>query len=201
MTEPNRDMSQDPEDLDTTAAEEAQAEADLEAQVNEALSDVDLDDDGNVSGVESELAERTEDLLRMTAEYANYRKRTERDRVVAIETAKSKTLEKFLPILDDLELADKHGDLKEGPLKAFADKFTGIITGEGLAAFGAEGDVFDPERHEAVQDLSSGEDKVIGTVLRKGYMVGERLVRTAMVIIADPAEANPGEAEAEPENG
>lgn len=187
MTEPQRDdMSQDPEDLDATAAE-AQAEADLEAQVEEALADVDLDEDGTVTTVEAELAERTEDLLRMTAEYANYRKRTERDRAVAIETAKSKTLEQFLPILDDLELAAKHGDLEEGPLKAFADKFTNIITGQGLEAFGAEGDVFDPERHEAVQDLSSGEEKVIGTVLRKGYLVGERLVRTAMVIIADPA--------------
>lgn len=202
MTEPNRDMSQDPGDPDVTdtegttpeaaeaeaaAAEEAQAEADIEAQVNEALADVDLDDDGDVDTVEAELAERTEDLLRVTAEYANYRKRTERDRTVAIEVAKSKALEKFLPILDDLELADKHGDLKEGPLKAFADKFTNIITGQGLVAFGAEGDEFDPERHEAVQDLSSGEEKVIGTVLRKGYLVDERLVRTAMVIIADPA--------------
>ncbi|MFV8381565.1 nucleotide exchange factor GrpE [Corynebacterium hindlerae] len=204
MTEPNRDMSQDPGDPEITdteatspeaaeseaaAAEEAQAEADLEAQVNGALADVDLDDDGEVSTAEAELAERTEDLLRMTAEYANYRKRTERDRKVAIDTAKAKVIEKFLPILDDLELAEKHGDLEAGPLKAFADKFTNTITAEGLVAFGAEGDEFDPERHEAVQDLSSGEEKVIGTVLRKGYLVGERLIRTAMVIIADPAEA------------
>ncbi|QMV84494.1 nucleotide exchange factor GrpE [Corynebacterium hindlerae] len=203
MTEPNRDMSQDPGDPEITdteatspeaaeaeaaAAEEAQAEADLEAQVNEALADVDLDD-GEVDDTEAQLAERTEDLLRMTAEYANYRKRTERDRKVAIDTAKAKVIEKFLPILDDLELAEKHGDLAEGPLKAFADKFTNTITAEGLVAFGAEGDEFDPERHEAVQDLSSGEEKVIGTVLRKGYLVGERLIRTAMVIIADPAEA------------
>ncbi|MEJ5927744.1 nucleotide exchange factor GrpE [Corynebacterium sp. H128] len=204
MTEPNRDMSQNPGDPDITdqeatspeaaeaeaaAAEEAQAEADLEAQVNEALADVDLDEDGEVNDVEAQLAERTEDLLRMTAEYANYRKRTERDRVGAIAAAKASMIEKFLPILDDLDLAEKHGDLAEGPLKAFADKFTNIVTVQGLEAFGAEGDPFDPERHEAVQDLSNGEEKVIGTVLRKGYLVGERLVRTAMVIIADPAEA------------
>ncbi|QGU01174.1 heat shock protein GrpE [Corynebacterium kalinowskii] len=208
MTEPNRDMSQNPGDPEVTdpeatspeaaeaeaaAAEEAQAEADLEAQVNEALADVDLDEDGNVSTIEAELAERTEDLLRMTAEYANYRKRTERDRSVAIEVTKAGVIEKFLPILDDLDLAAKHGDLAEGPLKAFADKFTNVITSQGLVAYGEEGDAFDPERHEAVQDLSSGEEKVIGTVLRKGYVVGERLVRTAMVIIADPVAGDSGE--------
>lgn len=202
MTEPNRDMSQNPGDPDITdteatspeaaeaeaaAVEEAQAQADLEAEVEAALADVDLDADGQVTDVEAELAERTEDLLRITAEYANYRKRTERDRAALIETAKAGVVEKFLPILDDLELAAKHGDLEEGPLKAFADKFTATITGQGVVAFGEEGDVFDPERHEAVQDLSSGEEKVIGTVLRKGYLAGERLIRTAMVIIADPA--------------
>lgn len=202
MTEPNRDMSQNPGDPEVTdtegttpeaaeaeaaAAEEAQADADLEAQVEEALADVDLDENGEVSDTEAQLAERTEDLLRMTAEYANYRKRTERDRAAVIEASKAKVIEQFLPILDDLDLAAQHGDLSEGPFKAFADKFTSVIQGQGLQAFGAEGDAFDPERHEAVQDLSRGEEKIIGTVLRKGYQVGDRLVRTAMVIIADPA--------------
>lgn len=72
-------------------------------------------------------------------------------------------------------------------MKALADKLRDTLTGQKLEAFGAEGEAFDPEIHEAVQDLSSGEDKVIGTVLRKGYRTGERLLRTAMVIIADPA--------------
>ena len=55
-------------------------------------------------------------------------------------------------------------------------------------AFGEEGEAFDPEIHEAVQDLSQGDEKVIGTVLRKGYRVGDRLIRNAMVIIADPED-------------
>ena len=58
-----------------------------------------------------------------------------------------------------------------------------------MKEFGAEGDEFNPEVHEAVQDLSQGDEKVLGTVLRKGYTVGDRLVRNAMVIIADPAES------------
>ena len=96
-------------------------------------------------------------------------------------------LAKLLPILDDLDLARQHGDLNEGPLKSFADKFTDTVTGLKLIPFGEEGEPFDPEIHEAVQDLSSGEDKALGTVLRRGYRVGDKVVRNAMVIIADPA--------------
>lgn len=80
-------------------------------------------------------------------------------------------------------------------MKAFADKFRAIVSGQGITEFGAEGDEFNPEIHEAVQDLSQGDTKVVGTVLRKGYMIGDRLVRNAMVIIADPAE-QAGEPEA-----
>lgn len=138
---------------------------------------------------EDQLAERTEDLLRVTAEYANYRRRTERERGAIIETAKASVITQLLPILDDLELARQHGDLEEGPMKAMSDKLSSTLTGLGLKPFGQAGDEFDPEVHEAVQDLSSGEDKAIGTVLRQGYTVGGRVVRTAMVIIADPEPA------------
>ncbi|MDN6245336.1 MAG: nucleotide exchange factor GrpE, partial [Corynebacterium casei] len=135
---------------------------------------------------EAQLAERTEDLQRLNAEYTNYRRRTERDRQAVIEAAKSQVLAALLPILDDLELARQHGDLKDSPLKAIADKLTSTLEGQQLEAFGAEGDAFDPEIHEAVQDLSSGGEQVVGTVLRRGYRVGDKLVRNAMVIIADP---------------
>ena len=63
-----------------------------------------------------------------------------------------------------------------------------MLAGQKVEAFGAEGDAFNPEIHEAVQDLSSGGEQVIGSVLRKGYNVGDKLIRNAMVIIADPAE-------------
>ena len=102
----------------------------------------------------------------------------------------------MLPVLDDLELAREHGDL-EGPLKAFADKLHSTLEKHDLAAFGEEGDAFDPEVHEAVQDLSSGDEQVLGTVLRKGYRVGDRLVRNAMVIIADPSDESGSSEESE----
>ncbi len=214
MTHPNPmpDNPGDPEytDPEATSADRAEAAADeaaraqeedpdshvepeldpeLEAELEAALSDIDpdADGDGEVSDLESQLAERTEDLQRVSAEFANYRRRTERDRQGIIDTAKASVLTQLLPILDDLELARQHGDLNEGPLKAFADKFTDTVTGLKLTPFGEEGEPFDPEIHEAVQDLSSGEEKTLGTILRRGYRVGDRVVRNAMVIIADPA--------------
>ena len=83
-------------------------------------------------------------------------------------------------------MARQHGDLNEGPLKAIADKLSSTLASQKLEGFGEEGDAFDPEIHEAVQDLSSGGEQVVGTVLRRGYRVGDKLVRNAMVIIADP---------------
>lgn len=192
-------------------AAEAQANAatadtaEAEAAVDDAASDIAEEaaagDDAAVEdSLEAQLAERTEDLQRLNAEYTNYRRRTERDRQAVIETSKAKVLADFLPILDDLELARQHGDLNEGPLKAIADKLNGVLTNNQLVPFGEEGDVFDPEVHEAVQDLSTGDEQAVGTVLRRGYKVGERVVRTAMVIIADPADSaespdNPDSAE------
>lgn len=175
------------------------ADAELEdaAKIAENEIDPDADGDGAVSDIELQLAERTESLQRVSAEYANYRRRTERERGELANTAKAKFATQLLPLLDDLDLAEQHGDLTEGPLKAFADKFRAIVAGQGIKEFGAEGDAFNPEIHEAVQDLSQGDTKAVGTVLRKGYMIGDRLVRNAMVIIADPAE--PAEPAGEPE--
>ncbi|WP_080796811.1 nucleotide exchange factor GrpE [Corynebacterium pacaense] len=162
----------------------------LEAEIDAAFADVDPDAAMTISAVETQLAERTEDLQRVSAEYANYRRRTERDRQGIIDTAKSGVISQLLPVLDDLDLAEQHGDLTQGPFKALADKLRGIVSGLKVEAFGAPGDAFDPEIHEAVQDLSNGDTKVVGTVLRKGYRLNGRLIRNAMVIIAD-AE-NPG---------
>ncbi len=189
------------------ATEEAELDPTLDADLEEALADVNADEveaeaageepaGTGASDVEAQLAERTEDLQRLNAEYTNYRRRTERDRQAVIETAKAKVIADFLPVLDDLELAREHGDL-EGPLKALADKLHSTLEKHDLGAFGEEGDAFDPEVHEAVQDLSTGDEQVLGTVLRKGYRVGDRLVRNAMVIIADPSDESGSSEESE----
>src|SRR5699024_1896035 len=171
------------ETLEAVAEGEAQVSPEVEADIEANI--VDVDEEGEASELAAELAERTDDLQRLNAEYTNYRRRTERDRQAVIENAKSQVIAAFLPILDDLELARQHGDLNDGPLKAIADKITATLESQKLEGFGEEGDAFDPESHEAVQDLSSGGDQVVGTVLRRGYRVGDKLVRNAMVIIAD----------------
>ncbi|AQX71947.1 nucleotide exchange factor GrpE [Corynebacterium stationis] len=172
------------ESFEAAAEGDVQVSPEMEAEIEESLEGVDAD--AEASDVEAQLAERTEDLQRLNAEYTNYRRRTERDRQAVIENAKSQVIAAFLPILDDLDLARQHGDLNEGPLKAIADKLSSTLASQKLEGFSEEGDAFDPEIHEAVQDLSSGGEQVVGTVLRRGYRVGDKLVRNAMVIIADP---------------
>jgi molecular chaperone GrpE len=133
------------------------------------------------------LDERTADLQRVQAEYANYRRRADRERQAAGETAVGRALADFLPVVDDLERARAHGDLT-GALKAIADKLDGVFDKLGLAAFGQVGDPFDPSVHEAVMHDESAEVSVptCTTVLRPGYKHNDRLLRAAMVGVSDP---------------
>lgn len=163
---------------DAVADEAAEAESAEEAETPE-------------QALQRELDERTDDLKRLNAEYTNYRRRSDRERQSVSESAKASVLSALLPILDDLELAKQHGDLEEGSaLEKFGSKFRETLKSQNLVTFGEPGEAFDPEIHEAVQDLSSGGEQVVGTVLRKGYKVGDRLVRNAMVIISDPEGDN-----------
>ncbi|GAA5102226.1 nucleotide exchange factor GrpE [Nocardia iowensis] len=135
--------------------------------------------------ISGELAERTADLQRLTAEYANYRRRVERDRKTAIDTAKAAVVTELLGVLDDLDRARAHGDLDAGPLKSVADKLATALHKQGLEEFGSAGEPFDPTLHEAVQHEGSGHDPVIGVVMRKGYRFGERVLRHALVGVTD----------------
>lgn len=140
-----------------------------------------------VEALQIELDERTADLQRVTAEFANYRRRADRDKTAARESAKASFALELLAIADDLDRAEQHGDLTDGPFKAIADKFRATLVAQKVVEFGAEGDPFDPELHEAVQDTSTGGEQVLGAVLRKGYRAGDKVIRSAMVTIADPA--------------
>jgi len=131
------------------------------------------------------LAELTADLQRVQADFANYRKRALRDQQNIADRAKAAVVTELLGILDDLDRARTHGDLESGPLKVMADKLSGVLTGMGLSAFGAEGDEFDPALHEAVQHEGEGSHSVIGVVLRQGYKLGEQVLRHAMVGVVD----------------
>jgi len=143
-----------------------------------------------LADVEAQLAERTSDLQRLSAEYANYRKRVDRDRVVVGELATARVVESLLPVLDNIDRAETHGDLT-GAFKAVADQLAAVLQKLGLEAFGAEGDVFDPAIHEAVMHDERADIAVptTTTVMRRGYRVGDRLLRPAMVGVSDPAVA------------
>jgi len=134
---------------------------------------------------QNEAAELIADLQRVQADFANYRKRSLRDQHVATERAKAHVVTQLLPVLDDLDRARAHGDLESGPLRAVADKLVGVLAGMGLSAFGAEGEPFDPELHEAVQHEGDGSNPVLGAVMRQGYKLGDQVLRHAMVGVVD----------------
>jgi molecular chaperone GrpE len=139
-----------------------------------------------------QLAERTEDLQRVTAEYANYRRRVERDRVQVVDQAAERFAGQLYPIVDDIERARDHGDLT-GAFKVVADRVLGLLEGLGVDAFGVAGDPFDPALHEAVIHDTSSEVSVptATTVLRPGFRWGDRILRTAMVAVTDPEHPAP----------
>jgi molecular chaperone GrpE len=134
-----------------------------------------------------QLAERTADLQRVSAEYANYRRRVDRDRLASAEQATAGVLLALLPILDTIDRARQHGDLT-GAFAAVAEQLEGTLDKIGLTTFGEPGDGFDPNRHEAVMHSTSPDvdQPTCVEVMRRGHAFGERLLRPAMVAVAEP---------------
>ena len=130
----------------------------------------------------------TSDLQRLQAEYANYRKRVERDRSLAHEMAIGAVLTELLALLDDVDRAEQHGELIGG-FKAVADQLAAITTRIGLEKYGTEGDAFDPQIHEALMHETSSEVTVATAtkILQPGYKYKERILRPARVSVTDPA--------------
>jgi molecular chaperone GrpE len=139
-----------------------------------------------------QLAERTEDLQRVTAEYANYRRRVDRDRTLVVDQAAERFAAQLFPIVDDIQRARDHDELTGG-FKLVADRILGLLDGLGVEAFGVAGDEFDPALHEAVMHDTSADVQVptASTVLRQGFRRGERVLRTAMVAVTEPENPAP----------
>ncbi len=138
-----------------------------------------------------------DDYLRLQAEYVNYKRRVDRDLPVHKERAVHDLLESLLPVLDEIHLAEQHGDLPEGsPFRAIADKLEQVLAKQGLERVGVKGEAFDPNVHEALMhgawDASDPElpsdatATTVVTVLQPGYRAGERVLRAARVAVADP---------------
>jgi len=133
------------------------------------------------------VAALTEDLQRLQAEYSNYKKRVDRDRLLAGEIATAATLIEFLPILDDLDRASEHGELTGG-FKAIADQVLNATKKLGLEKFGETSTTFDPNIHEALMHETSSEVKetTVTKILQFGYRYRERVLRPARVVVTDP---------------
>jgi len=136
------------------------------------------------------LAERTADLQRLQAEYLNYKRRVDRDRELIRENATYAALAPIIDVLDTIDRAREHGEL-EGGFKAVAEQLERSVTNLGLTRFGAPGDEFDPNIHEALSHIGTDPEVSVTTcqhIAKAGYRIGDRVVRAAQVLVVDPAE-------------
>lgn len=168
----------------TDAAASASTEADEEV----------LTVDDILNAAQAEVQEPSDehlaDLKRVTAEYANYRKRTEANREVERERAVGAAVAVLLPVLDDLDRAEKHGDLEgDAPFATIAAKLRAAVEKLGLKPFGEVGEPFDPQRHEAIFQQHSDEvdTDTVADVVETGYTLGGSLLRAAKVVVKTPA--------------
>ncbi|MGK5547489.1 nucleotide exchange factor GrpE [Streptomyces sp. URMC 127] len=147
------------------------------------------------------LGERTADLQRLQAEYQNYRRRVERDRVAVKEVAVANLLSELLPTLDDIGRARDHGELVGG-FKSVAESLETVVAKMGLQQFGKEGEPFDPLVHEALMHSYAPDvtETTCVQILQPGYRIGERTIRPARVAVAEPQPGAQG-AKGEGEDG
>jgi molecular chaperone GrpE len=184
-----------------TEAWDSVPESEDDVEVDDGEDDLTVDDilgasqnadaaaeDAVLADLESQLLN---DLKRLQAEYANYRRRTEEQRELEIERATGAVAKGLLPVLDDLDRAEKHGDLEEGsPFSAIAEKLRGIAEKMGLTTYGEAGEVFDPQQHEAIfQAPTPGvETPTVLEVVETGYRLGSVELRPAKVVVAVPVD-------------
>ncbi len=163
------------------------------------VGDVDIDADQSAtdspapeelsreSQLEALLAERTEDLQRLQAEYVNYKRRVDRDRALSRQSGVDKVITDLMPVLDDIERARSHGEL-DGGFKAVADAVEAMAAKFGLTRFGESGEAFDPHVHEAMTSDIDPEvsEPTVATVYQVGFRLKEQVLRPARVAVSNP---------------
>ena len=196
MTEENNTPEVDTEN--TSAEEINEAEVEVVAEEKEAKSDKKKSKklEGKIEELqkalaakENELAEQNDKYMRMMAEYDNFRKRSAKEKEGTYADAYADALTSIIPMIDNLERAvgvtDADGVLKglEMTLKGASEALTKM----GVESFGAEGDQFDPNIHNAVMMVESDEraEGEIVSVFQKGYKKGDKIIRYAMVTVAN----------------
>ncbi|GGU60165.1 protein GrpE [Streptomyces albospinus] len=188
MTEETPGFDEKP-DVPSDAAPEDAAQAESADKAGSApagdVQDVALR--AQLDQVRTALNERTADLQRLQAEYQNYRRRVERDRVTVKEIAAANLLSELLPVLDDVGRAREHGELVGG-FKSVAESLETVVAKLGLQQFGKEGEPFDPTIHEALMHSYAPDvtETTCVAILQPGYRIGERTIRPARVAVAEP---------------
>ncbi len=175
-------------DEETTAKDTAEkASADTESVDNEEAKAEDEQDEKEENPLEKELADTKDQLLRITAEYANFRKRSEKEKSESFNFATAKAVGEILGVVDNLEraLASEQEDydaLKKGVQMTY-DSLMASLEKLGVTVYGEKGDTFDPNFHNAVMHEENDEmdANIITDVFQKGYKINDKVVRPAMV--------------------
>ena len=202
MTDPTSDDFEEVEDT-TQLSPDAQSVDEVLAKLREASPDVDVDaeiedvlaqaeaviNEVNLDDSDSLLAERTNDLQRLQAEYANYRKRVEREKAVAKQRGAESVVRELLPVWDAISQAASHEELTGG-FRVVASEFMRLAEKVGLSSFGAIGDEFDPQLHDALMQIPAPEvqEGHLAQVIQLGFRLGDKVLRPARVAVAAPAE-------------
>ena len=178
---------QEPSEVEDTSPDSG-ADSEPAGEPEEPAEPGDQAADDELAVARIEAAERLADLQRLQAEFVNYKRRVERDREVVAENARYQALVPIIDVLDTVDRAREHGDLDEG-FQAVAEQLERVVTGLGLTKFGAPGEPFDPNLHEALSHIGEDPDVEVTTckvVAKAGYRIGERVVRAAQVLVVDP---------------
>ena len=189
MSKKNKEKKDPIEETVTTETEEVKEETPVEeAPVEEVPKEEPKESE--LEKAQKALAQEHDQYLRLAAEYDNFRKRSRKEKEALYTDVKTETTAKFLPVFDDLEraLANETADeaYKKGVALIMAE-FRKIMTGLGVEEFGEKGDPFDPNAHNAVMHIESDElgENVIAQVFQKGFRIGEKVIRHAVVQVAN----------------
>jgi molecular chaperone GrpE len=168
---------------------ETQAEVVAEAEVSEQVSAEVEALKKQLEEAEARASEYKDSWMRSQAEFQNYKKRLERDNDMMRMHMKGDIIKKILPVLDDLERALQNrlaDDLWASGIELIARKFQSVLDGEGIKRIEAEGREFDPNFHEAISNEPNDEVESghVIAVVQNGYMLGERVIRPALVRVA-----------------
>ncbi|MFE0450879.1 nucleotide exchange factor GrpE [Streptomyces sp. NPDC058914] len=191
MTEETPGFEEKPDVPSGATPDDAEPQADSSASAEGAAPAGDANQTAGLVAqldqVRTALGERTADLQRLQAEYQNYRRRVERDRIAVKEIAIANLLTELLPVLDDIGRAREHGELVGG-FKSVAESLETVAAKMGLQQFGKEGEPFDPTIHEALMHSYAPDvtETTCVAILQPGYRIGERTIRPARVAVAEP---------------